>query len=146
MLTWKWGKPLLQSFSNQPQRGYIEITPDAGTPFRRLTFSDISDVVSCSFSITRQDYPLLYSWYKYDLRQGTLPFEIYDCRYGVNRVARLINDVPGFQTNSNRYNLSLAMALEPTIIYKDRALAEGLNFALVVNDNNYLTVGFGLRI
>lgn len=146
MLEWKWGKPLLSGFSNKPQKGYVEVSPDAGPPYRRQTFSDIYDLVTATFSLTREQYPFFYSWYKYDLRQGTLPFLFFDCRYKQNRVARLIGDVPQFQANSNRQNLSVTIAFEPSIIQEDRYLTVDNYIPLIVNDNDVLIVNFGLRI
>lgn len=145
MLEWKWGKPLLSGFSNKPQKGYVEIEPDAGIPFRRQTFSDIYDLVTATFSLTREQYPFFYSWYKYDLRQGTLPFLFFDCRYKQNRIARLIGDVPEFQPNSNRYTLSVNLALEPLVINQNRYLTVQNNIPLIVNDNDVLIVNYGLR-
>jgi hypothetical protein len=105
LLIWKWGKALLSNFSNRPQKGYVEIEPDAGIPFRRQMFSDISDLVTASFSLTRENYIKFMSWYKYELKQGSLPFLFYDCRYKRDRVARLVGGVPEYQTNSKRINL-----------------------------------------
>lgn len=146
MLVWKWGKALLSGYSNKPQKGYVEIEPDAGLPYRRLTFSDVQDLVSATFSLTREQYPLFYSWYKFDLRQGSLPFQMFDCRYGINRTARLIGDVPQFQPNSNRQNLSVTIAFEPSVIQQDRFLTVGNSIPLIVNDNDKLIVNFELRI
>lgn len=146
MLEWTWGNPLLQNFSNQPQKGYVEIEPDAGVPFRRLTFSDISDLVTANFSLTRNEYVQFISWYKYELRQGSIPFLMYDCRHGINRTARLVGDVPNYQTNSNRYNLSVTIAFEPSIIQQDRYLTVGSDIPLLVNTDDKLIVNYGLRI
>ena len=146
MLEWKWGKPLLSGFSNKPQKGYIEIEADAGVPFRRLCFTDIQDIVTATFSLTRNEYLLFYSWYKYDLKQGTLPFEFFDCRYNMNRTARLVGDVPQFSANSNRQNLSVNIAFEPLVIEEERILTVNNDIDLIINDNNTLIVNFGLRI
>lgn len=146
MLEWKWGKPLLSGFSNKPQRGYIEVEPDAGVPFRRLTFSDIQDIVTATFSLTRDEYILFYSWYKHELRQGAIPFTMFDCRYGVKRVARLVGDVPQFSANSNRQNLSVTIAFEPSYIEQDRYLVVNDNDILIVNENDALIVNYGLRL
>ncbi len=146
MLEWKWGKPLIQGFSNKPQKGYSEITSDAGVPFRRLNFTDIGDLATCNFTLTRIDYIHFMSWYKFELRQGTLPFEIWDCRYGIKRIARLVDDVPNYNTNSNRYNLSLTLFFESGIIYPNYRLIVGKNKYLIVNSNNYLTAAQPLRI
>lgn len=143
---WIWGKPLIEGFSNQPQKGYTEIEPDAGIPFRRLMFTDIYDLATCNFDLNRSDYIRFMSWYKTDLRQGTIPFEIFDCRYGITRTARLVGDVPQYTTNSNRYNLSVTLAFMPDVIYQDFYLIVNDNENLIVNDNDYLLVNQELSI
>lgn len=146
MLEWKWGKPLIQGFINKPQKGYSEISPDAGIPFRRLNFTDIGDLATCNFDLDRSDYIKFMSWYKFELRQGTLPFLIWDCRYKRQRVARLIDDVPVYNTNSNRYNLSLTMYFQPEIILQDFKLVVNDTDYLIVNNNDYLVASEPLRI
>lgn len=145
-LKWVWGKPLIQGFSNQPQKGYNEIEPDAGIPFRKLNFTDVGDIATCNFDLTRSDYIRFMSWYKYECRQGTIPFEIWDCRYKRNRIARIVGDVPVYNTNSNRYNLSVTLFFTPEIVSQDFALAVDDYVYLIVNDNDALIVGHELRI
>lgn len=145
MLIWKWGKALLSNFSNRPQKGYVEIEPDAGIPFRRQIFSDVADLVTASFSLTRENYIKFMSWYKYELRQGSLPFLFYDCRYKRDRVARLIGGVPEYQTNSKRINLSVNLAFEPLIIKEDKYLTVDNNIALIVNGSDKLIVNYEMR-
>lgn len=146
MIEWKWGKPLIEGFNNQPQKGYSEIEPDAGAPFRRLNFTDIYDLASCRFNLTRTDYILFMSWYKYELRQGTQPFLIWDCRYGIKRQARLVGDVPQYTTHSNYYDLSLTIAFEPSVETFDWVLVVNENDALIVNDDDCLLAGVTLRL
>lgn len=146
MLQWIWGKPLIQGFSNHPQRGYSEIEPDAGIPFRRLNFTDILDLASCNFDLDRSEYIRFMSWYKYDCRQGTLPFTIWDCRYKRYRTARIVGDVPQYTTNSNRYNLSLTLAFTPEVIIQDFYLVVNESDPINVNDIDYLVAGQELRI
>ena len=146
MLEWTWGKPLIEGFSNKPQKGYFEIAPDAGIPFRRLNFTDIGDLATCNFILDRSDYIKFMSWYKFELRQGTLPFLIWDCRYQRKRVARLIDDVPVYNTNSNYYNLSLTMYFQPEVIYQDFRLVVNDTDYLIVNNNDYLVASEPLRI
>lgn len=146
MLEWTWGNPLLSNFSNKPQQGYIETQPDAGLPFRRLAFSDIQDLVNASFSLTREEYLMFYSWYKFDLRQGTLPFAMYDCRYKIKRTARIVGDVPQFQANSNRQTLSLTIAFEPTVLHEDRFLTVNNGIPLIANTDDTLIVNYGIRL
>lgn len=145
-LEWKWGKPLLNSYSNAPQKGYVEIQPDAGTPYRRLNFTDIGDIVNCTFCFTRQDYVQFMSWYKYEMRQGTIPFLMYDCRYDIKRMARLVGEVPNYMPNSNRFNVSLSIYFMPDIIYKEYDLATNENDLLIINDEDTLSVDIELRI
>lgn len=146
MLSWKWTQPLLNNFSNQAQKGYLEVQPDAGTPFRRLTFSDIQDLVNASFSLTRAEYLDFMSWYKYDLRQGSLPFQMYDCRCKRNRTARFIGDPPQYQPTSNRYQMSCNIAFEPLVIEEPRILTVLNNLFLLVNDGKKLKVEYGIRL
>lgn len=146
MLEWIWGKPLIEGFSNKPQKGYNEITPDAGVPYRRLNFSDIQDLATCNFVLNRSDYTRFMSWYKYELRQGTIPFKIWDCRYGIQRTARLVGDVPQYNTHSNYYNLSLTVAFEPAVQVFDWVLVVNENDPLIVNKFDNLTAGVELRL
>ena len=146
MLEWTWGKPLIQGFSNQPQKGYSEIEPDAGVPFRRLNFTDIQDLATCNFVLNRTDYVRFMSWYKYELRQGTMPFKIWDCRYGIQRTARFVGDVPQYSTNSNYYNLSVVIAFESSVETFEWVLVVNENDPLIVNENDKLLVGVTLRL
>ena len=146
MLEWIWGKPLIEGFSNSPQKGYSEIKPDAGSPYRRLNFTDISDLANCNFILNCTDYIRFMSWYKYDLRQGTIPFLIWDCRYGVQRTARLVDAPPQYNTNSNYYNLSLTISFDSTIMAFDMGLIVNNDDYLIVNDNDLLIAGVSLRM
>lgn len=146
MLEWTWGKPLIEGFSNKPQKGYSEIAPDAGIPFRRLNFTDIGDLATCNFILNRSDYIRFMSWYKFELRQGTLPFLIWDCRYKRQRVARIVGDVPVYNTNSNRYTLSLTLYFMPEVIWQDFRLVVNDTDYLIVNNNDYLVASEPLRI
>lgn len=143
---WTWGKPLIQGFSNKPQKGYIDVDPDAGIPFRRLMFTDIYDLATCTFDLTRTDYILFMSWYKTEIKQGSIPFEIFDCRYGITRTARLVGDVPQYNTNSNHYTLSVTLAFMPDIINQDFYLIANEGDQLIVNSNDYLVISQELRI
>lgn len=145
MLEWTWGKPLLQNFSNYPQKGYIETEPDAGVPFRRLMFTDICDYAICNFDLTRGEYVRFMDWYKTDLRQGTMPFKFFDCRYKAERTARIVGDVPQYTTNSNRYNMSVTLAFMPDVISYDFVLLANDDRRLIVNEDNPLVAGVTLR-
>ena len=144
MLRWRWGKPLLQNFSNKLQKGYIETQADAGIPFRRMRFSDALDIISATFSLTRSQYMQFISWYRYDIRQGSIPFIYYDCRIEAERVARIIGD-PEFSPDSTRRTLSITLGLEPVTVYNDFTLVVNNNDTLIVNDNDSLIVSVGYR-
>lgn len=144
-LRWKWGKPLIQGFTNKPQKGYSEIEPDAGIPFRRLNFTDIGDLATCNFDLDRYEYIRFMSWYKYECRQGTIPFEIWDCRYKRFRTARIVDEVPNYSTNSNRYNLSLTLYFTPEIVNVDFNLIVYESNRLIVNNDDALVVTQPLR-
>ena len=104
METWKWGQIKLDGFRNEYQEGYIEVTPDAGIPFRRERFSDIQDIIQGNFTLDKTQYIDFMSWYKLNIRQGAIPFTYYDCRIGQNRVARIVGK-PTFTSNSKYYDV-----------------------------------------
>lgn len=149
MAKWKWGKALIEGYSNKPQKGYTEVEPDAGIPFRRLKFTDYYDIVTCSFVLSRKDYMEVLDWYRNDIRQGTIPFIIFDCRFGLERTAHLIGDVPQYTTisHSKYFNLQLNMAFEPALwVSEDMLLAEGNDIVLVVNEDDALVVNQSLTV
>jgi hypothetical protein len=78
MENWKWGQIKLDGFQNEFQEGYIEVTPDAGPPFRRERFSDIQDILKGTFTLLKIKYIDFMSWYKSDIKQGALPFKYFD--------------------------------------------------------------------
>lgn len=144
MLRWRWGKPLLNNFSNKLQEGYIETQADAGIPFRRMRFSDALDIVSATFSLTRIQYMQFISWYRYDIRQGSIPFIYYDCRIDADRVAHIIGN-PEYNPDSTRQVLSITLGLEPVTVYKDFELLVNDNDHLIVNDSDKLIISAGYR-
>lgn len=137
---WKWGGLLNAGYANEFQEGYIEVTPDAGIPFRRERFSDIQDIVSGSLSLTNSQYIDFMSWYKYDIRQGTLPFLMPDCRIKKERVARLTINKPQFNRTSNRWTVALTITFDSGIFYFDRVLVANTLRPLEVN-GKLLTAG-----
>lgn len=138
MIKWMWGKPLVNSYSNEPQKGFVETTPDAGVPFRRVRFTDIMDLVQASFILTKSEYADFMSWYKSDIKQGAIPFLFYDCRYDRERVARII-DKPSYQPNSKFMNVTVQIAFESEVIDEEKRLVVNSDH-LVVNAMDYLTV------
>ena len=137
MKQWTWGQIKLDGFRNEYQEGYIEVTPDAGIPFRRERFSDIQDIIQGNFTLDKTKYIDFMSWYKHDIRQGALPFTYYDCRIGKNRVAR-ITGKPTFTSNSKYYDVSVTLTFDSGVFYLDRVLAANYEIPLVAN-GAYLT-------
>lgn len=144
MLRWTWGKPLNQNFSNKYQEGFLETQPDAGAPFRRMRFSDVLDIITVNFALTRDDYKRFLSWYKYETRQGSIPFTYYDCRIDADRTARIIGN-PEFNANQTIMQLSITLGLEPITIYKDFELQVNDSDYLIVNDMDRLVITVGNR-
>ena len=145
MEKWTFGNFLNDSYQNEFQQGYLEITPDAGIPFRREIFSDIQDIVSGNISLDNGAYLDFMSWYKYNIRQGTLPFLFYDCRVQTERVARLTIEKPQYSRNSNRWNVSVTIIFDSGAFYPERVLVcnevlplEADGKTLTVNVKRYL--------
>lgn len=136
MATWKWGNPLSNNFRNEPQEGYIEVTPDAGRPQRRQVFTDISDIVSATWILSRSQYTSFMSWYNRDIQQGTIPFTMYDCRIDEDRTARIVGK-PSYSTVSDRFNITLTLNLDPIIrtVYKVLSTEDG---ALITTEDGKL--------
>ncbi len=132
METWKFGHIKIEGFQNEPQEGYIEVTPDAGVPFRRERFSDIQDIIKGNFTLTKSEYVEFMSWYKYDIRQGSLPFMLYDCRIKADRVARIVGK-PTYTTNSKYFDVSITIAYDSNVFYDDRILTVNPDKGLVAN-------------
>ena len=132
MEKWKWGQIKLDGFRNEFQEGYIEVTPDAGIPFRRERFSDIQDIVQGNFTLDKTQYIDFMSWYKSNIRQGAIPFKYFDCRIGQERTAR-ITGKPTFTSNSKYYDVSITLTFDSEIFYLDRVLAANYEIPLVAN-------------
>ena len=138
MEKWTWGQIKLDGFRNEYQEGYIEVTPDAGIPFRRERFSDIQDIIQGNFTLDKTQYIDFMSWYKSNIRQGAIPFEFYDCRIGQNRVARIVGK-PTFTSNSKYYDVSITLTFDSGVFMLDRVLAANYEIPLVAN-GAYLTI------
>lgn len=132
METWTFGQIKIEGFQNEPQEGYIELTPDAGVPYRRERFSDIQDIVKGNFTVDKADYVRFMSWYKVQLKQGTIPFKFFDCRIKKERVARIVGK-PTYTTNSKFFDISITMAFDSGVFYDEKVLSANPDFGLVAN-------------
>ena len=146
MERWTWGNILSNNFQNQYQNGVKEVSTDAGKPFRRLMWNDIGDIMQGSFILEKNAYLDFMSWYKFNLRQGTLPFTYYDCRYEVDRTARFVDQVPTYVTNSNKYNVTCKIIFDNSTINSPRYLLVNDGLGLIVNGDKQLIVNKKLRI
>jgi len=138
MEKWKWGQIRLDGFQNEFQEGYIEVTPDAGIPFRRERFSDIQDIVQGKFTLEKVQYIDFMSWYKFDIRQGAIPFKYYDCRIGQERTTRIVGK-PAWSSNSKYYDMSITLTFDSEVFLLDRVLSANPNLPLVANDKYLCT-------
>lgn len=138
MEKWKWGQIRLDGFQNEFQEGYIEVTPDAGIPFRRERFSDIQDIIQGKFTLEKVQYIDFMSWYKFNIRQGAIPFKYYDCRIGQERTTRIVGK-PTWSSNSKYYDMSITLTFDSEVFYLDRVLSANPNLPLVANDKYLCT-------
>ena len=118
MAEWTWGDFLLSNFKDEEQTGFIEVDPDAGLPFRRESFTDITNIVRGTVTLTRQNYIAFKDWYRNIIRQGSLTFDFYDCRVEETRTARFIGK-PSYVTNDKYYNISVTLSLDTVTAYLD---------------------------
>lgn len=138
MEKWKWGQIRLDGFQNEFQEGYIEVTPDAGIPFRRERFSDIQDIIQGKFTLEKVQYIDFMSWYKFNIRQGAIPFKYYDCRIGQERTTRIVGK-PTWSSNSKYYDMTITLTFDSEVFLFDRVLRANPNLPLVANDK-YLCI------
>lgn len=138
MEKWKWGLIRLDGFQNEFQEGYIEVTPDAGIPFRRERFSDIQDIIQGKFTLEKVQYIDFMSWYKFNIRQGAIPFKYYDCRIGQERITRIVGK-PTWSSNSKYYDMSITLTFDSEVFLLDRVLSANPNLPLVANDKYLCT-------
>lgn len=138
MEQWKFPKIKAQGFQNEFQEGYIEVTPDAGVPFRRERFSDVQDIITGNVTLTKQQYLDFMSWYKVDIKQGSIPFTYFDCRSEKERVARIVGK-PTFPSNSKYFDVNITLAFDSSVFYDDRVLVA--NEVLPLEANGFILVG-----
>lgn len=138
MEKWKWGQIRLDGFQNEFQEGYIEVTPDAGIPFRRERFSDIQDIIQGKFTLEKVQYIDFMSWYKFNIRQGAIPFKYYDCRIGQERTTRIVGK-PTWSSNSKYYDMSITLTFDSEVFLLARVLSANPNLPLVANDKYLCT-------
>ena len=80
------------------------------------------------------------SWYKHDIRQGSIPFIYHDCRIDYDRVARIIGK-PTFSSNSKYFDVSITLAFDSGQFKFDKVLAANRLLPLTANGDKYLIAG-----
>lgn len=141
---WQWGQITVNNYQGEFQQGFVETTPDAGIPFRRQRFTDIQDIFLGVFLLTKTELLDFKSWYKYNIKQGSIPFQYYDSQLGIYRTCRII-EKPTWTSNSDKFNISLKLTFDSGIFYQDRILVVN-NSYLTVNDGKALVVAKKLRL
>jgi len=109
LIYWQWGDILTDSLQEEFQESTIEITPDAGVPFKRQRFTDAVEIIQATFTLTRTEYLDFISWYKFNIQQGSLSFQYYDTRYNVYKTTKMIGK-PSISSNSNMFNVTMQIA------------------------------------
>lgn len=142
---WNWGNIKSSGFQNEQQSGFIETTPDAGIPYRRQRFSDIGDIIQGSVTLTKGKYLQFMSWYKFNIKQGAIAFDYYDCRLETTRTARII-DKPTYSSNSTYFDVQVKLYLEPATIYQDVVLVADEDTILVADEDTELVASVKLRL
>lgn len=141
---WQWGNILVNNYQGEFQQGFIEVTPDAGIPYRRQCFSDIQDIFQGTFALTRVELLEFKNWYKYIIKQGSIPFQYYDCQLNVYRTCRIL-EKPTWTSNSSMFSVSIKFTFDSGIFYQDRSLVANDTY-LLVNGDKALVVSKKLRL
>jgi len=142
---WQWGTIQVSNYQAEFQQGFIEVSPDSGKPFRRQTFTDIQKLFAGKVTLTRTEKLDFESWYRWDTKQGTIPFQYWDCEIEAYRTTRILGK-PTITSNSNYFDVSLQLAFDPAIVYQQRELIANPDSYLLVNPDLRLVVGKKLRL
>lgn len=145
MATWRFGEIIANSFKNEIQQGYSEVTPDAGSLYRRQEFTDVKDLIQGQFILTQVQYLDFMDFYRREIRQGSLSFEYYDCRVDMTRTASIIGK-PTFTTVSNRYYVNITLALEEVSYIIDQNLVTDSGELVVTDSGEQITVQVEVRV
>lgn len=145
MIYWQWGTIQVSNYQAEFQQGFVEITPDAGIPYRRQSFTDIQTLFQGKVTLTKTEKLDFQSWYRHDIRQGALTFLYWDCEIEAYRTTRIIGK-PTITSNSNHFDINIQLAFDPTIVYQQRDLTVNPDSYLLVNPDLRLVVGKKLRL
>lgn len=104
MIYWQWGTIQVNNYQSNFQNGIVEINMDAGIPMKRMRFTSVQNILEGTFTLNKDDKLEFESWYKFDIKQGELEFQYYDCEYSAYKTVRLV-DKPKITSNSNYFDV-----------------------------------------
>jgi len=107
---WNWNI-LNTSYSNSLQGSVQELTPDAGSNYKRVKYTTVDEFVSGEILLNATEYRNFLDFYTRDTKQGELTFSYYDCRIGANRTARFVGK-PVTSRASNHFRVKIALRLK----------------------------------
>lgn len=137
-INWPFGNFRANNFVSQFQSGFLGITPDAGIPYRRQTFTDIAELVQCTWILKDSDNEYFKDFYRRETKQGTLPFYIYDCRHNITRLARFYGDEAPQHSYIGAWQITFKLYLEPVTVY--------YNYPIISQDGYMLLTETGYPI
>ena len=111
MIYWQWGTIQIAEFQEELQESTIEVTPDAGIPFKRQRFTDTQEIINATFTLSKSEYVDFISFYKFNIQQGALSFQYFDTRVNAYRTTRIVGK-PSIVTNSNMYDVKIVITFE----------------------------------
>lgn len=136
---------LNNGYQEEIQTSYTETTPDAGSQYRRELFTDVGRSVTGTSLLTDSEKAQFDNFYLKDTRSGSNTFNWYDCINDVTRNARFLGK-PSIVRNSNRWNVSYNLWLEPTTIVKQLLLSTEDGKLILTEDGKALEVDVEFNI
>jgi hypothetical protein len=146
MAEWKFGKLLASNWSQEPQKGYIENSPEAGKSFRREMFTDINKLRTGSVILEKGVAQEFENWFKNTIKQGTIPFDIYDCYVGFEREARFYDGSYKMVDVGGLMRLTFKLQFTPVDVVETFNLVDDLGNNLVDDLANQLIAETKLEV
>jgi len=132
-------KTLNNGYQEEYQDSYVETSPDAGSNFRRETFTDVGRSINHPLLLTDSQKAQFDTFYLKDTRSGSETFLYYDCINDVLRPARFLGK-PTIVRNGNRWNVGCRFWLEPTTIMVELLLTTEDGKLITTEDGKALLV------
>ena len=125
---------LNNGYAEELQTSFVETTPDAGSQFRRETFTDIGRSVRGSKIVDDTEKGSFVNFYQNDTRSGSKPFMFYDCSNNINRQVKFIGK-PSISRLSDKWSISFSLWFEPTKIVAELSLITEDGKLLITEDD-----------